>query len=90
MKTTCTPHVAILCIAIIFLGAISVSADELTGTRPGAGEEPLTLQGTLFLLDVSKIDGADQSFTADVFMMLRWQDERLASETAGLRRLPAG
>ena len=37
---------------------------------------------------MSKIDGADQSFTADVFMMLQWKDERLASDTDGLRRVP--
>ena len=46
------------------------------------------MTGTLILLDVSKIDGAEQSFTADVFMMLQWRDERLAMETDGVRRLP--
>ncbi len=66
----------------------AAGADELAGTRPGPEGRPLTMNGTLFLLDVSKIDGADQSFTADVFMMLQWKDERLASETNGLRRVP--
>jgi hypothetical protein len=70
----------------MLVSASIASTDELTGTRPGAGEVPLTLHGTLFLLDVSKIDGADQSFTADVFMMLSWRDERLKSDTGGLRR----
>jgi len=60
----------------------------LTGTRPGLEEGPLILHGVLFLLDVSKIDGADQSFTADVFLMLQWQDARLASEVQGMRRAP--
>ncbi len=66
----------------------TAGADELAGTRPGPEGRSLTMNGTLFLLDVSKIDGADQSFTADVFMMLQWKDERLASETNGLRRVP--
>jgi hypothetical protein len=66
------------------------ASEELSGTRPGVGGQPLTISGTLFLLDVSKIDGADQSFTADVFMMLQWRDERLASATEGMRRLSAG
>jgi len=65
-------------------------SEELSGTRPGVDGQPLTISGTLFLLDVSKIDGADQSFTADVFMMLRWRDERLASAVKGMRRLPLG
>ena len=70
--------------------ATFTGSEELSGTRPGVGGQPLTLSGTLFLLDVSKIDGADQSFTADVFMMLQWQDERLASAAEGMRRLSAG
>jgi hypothetical protein len=64
------------------------AAEELSGTRPGAADRPLTIEGSLFLLDVSKVDGADQSFTADVFMMLQWRDERLASDAEGVRRLP--
>jgi hypothetical protein len=72
------------------MAVTAAGSQEITGTRPGAAGQPLTLQGTLFLLDVSKIDGADQSFTADVFMMLRWKDKRLASATEGTRRLPVG
>jgi len=68
--------------------ATFTGSEELSGTRPGVGGQPLTISGTLFLLDVSKIDGADQSFTADVFLMLQWQDERLASAAEGMRRLP--
>jgi hypothetical protein len=73
---------------ISMMSATAAGADELAGTRPGPEGRPLTMNGTLFLLDVSKIDGADQSFTADVFMLLQWRDERLASETNGLRRMP--
>ena len=68
--------------------ATATGSEELSGTRPGVDGQPLIISGTLFLLDVSKIDGADQSFTADVFMMLQWRDNRLASETNGLRRVP--
>jgi len=76
---------------LLLISTMSVAAagtDELAGTRPGPEGRPLTMNGTLFLLDVSKIDGADGSFTADVFMMLQWNDERLASNTNGLRRVP--
>ncbi len=72
----------------LFMSVPAAGSQELTGTRPGPENGPLTLYGTLFLLDVSKIDGADQSFTADVFMMLRWKDDRLASTVEGTRRLP--
>jgi len=75
---------------LITATATVTGSQELSGTRPGIADQPLTISGTLFLLDVSKIDGADQSFTADVFMMLQWRDERLASTVKGMRRLPLG
>ena len=78
-------------LSLLLISTMTVAAagaDELTGTRPGTEGQPLTMHGALVLLDVSKIDGADQSFTADVFMLLQWKDERLASETNGLRRMP--
>ncbi len=78
-------------LSLLLISMMPVAAaggDELAGTRPGPEGRPLTMTGTLFLLDVSKINGADQSFTADVFMMLQWKDERLASDTNGLRRVP--
>jgi len=77
----------VVALVLLLLGALSSAASEdLTGTRPGPPGQPLTINGTLFLLDVSKIDGADSSFTADVFLMLSWKDERLASEAEGIRR----
>jgi hypothetical protein len=88
MKTTCTHRSAFFACLIILTAVTTTGSEELTGTRPGVEGQPLTISGTLFLLDVSKIDGADQSFTADVFMMLRWRDERLASAAEGMRRLP--
>jgi len=90
MKTTCTHRSVFFVWLLVMAVATATGSEELSGTRPGVDGQPLTISGTLFLLDVSKIDGADQSFTADVFMMLRWRDERLASETDGLRRLPLG
>jgi len=79
--------VALLLMVLTIIVA-PAGSEELAGTRPGAADGPLLMHGALFLLDVSKIDGADQSFTADVFMMLQWHDERLAAEINGTRRLP--
>jgi hypothetical protein len=79
-----------LFVVLMFVLAVASAADseELAGTRPGPDDQPLNVNCTLFLLDVSKIDGANQSFTADVFMMLQWEDERLATPGSGVRRLP--
>ena len=77
-----------LALLVLFMSLTTAGSQELNGTRPGPEDGPLVLRGTLFLLDVSKIDGADQSFTADLFMMLQWSDDRLASPAEGVRRLP--
>ena len=80
---------SILLVFLTLLAATpALGQENFAGTRPGEGRDPLTLTGILILLDVTKIDGADQSFSADVFMMLEWRDERLAVETDGVRRLP--
>ncbi len=88
MKATCTYRSVFFAWLLVMAVATVTVSEDLSGTRPGAEGQPLTISGTLFLLDVSKIDGADQSFTADVFMMLQWRDERLASQTERMRRLP--
>lgn len=88
MKPTCTIRSIVALIFFVFGAASFAVSEEISGTRPGVTGQPLTIEGLLFLLDVSKIDGADQSFTADVFMMLRWRDERIAAPTESMRRLP--
>jgi hypothetical protein len=88
MKTTCMLR-SILSLLLVLLAAGSVlGSDEISGSRPGAEGHALPITGALFLLDVSMIDGADQSFTADVFTMFQWRDERLASGNTGVRRMP--
>jgi len=66
----------------------TVGAVEFAGIPPRPDNEPLVVHGAMVLLDVSKIDGADQSFTADVFMLLQWRDARLESSAEGTRQAP--
>jgi hypothetical protein len=66
----------------------TVGAADFAGIPPRPDNEPLVVHGALVLLDVSKIDGADQSFTADLFMLLQWRDARLASSAEGTRQAP--
>jgi hypothetical protein len=80
-------HTLLLLIWVSLVFAPAAGADETAGTPPWPDEGPLVVRGTLFLLDVSKIDGANQSFTADIFMLLQWRDVRLASSAEGLRRV---
>ena len=83
----CTSCQWVVVFLIMASTAATAASEEFNGTRPGIGGRPLTMHGAIFLLDVSKIDGANQSFTGDVFVALRWRDERLASQADGVRRL---
>lgn len=68
----------------LFLAAFFTSSpasatipNEVSGTRPNPGDGVTEISVGLYLIDVSKIDGADQSFTADLFILLHWHDPRL-------------
>jgi hypothetical protein len=50
--------------------------------RPGAESGPTELSVTAWFADISNIDSAAQTFTANLFLLFRWQDPRLVnSET---------
>ena len=53
---------------------------ELKAKRPEEWWEPTKVNFFVFVLDIDKIDGAAQSFTANVFIRLSWKDKRLAHE----------
>lgn len=53
---------------------------ELKAKRPEEWWEPTNVNFFVFVLDIDKIDGADQSFTANVFVRLYWKDKRLVHE----------
>lgn len=55
--------------------------------RPNFGEGPTLLRTQMFALDIDEIDSASQSFTANLFFAVRWQDDRLAHPGPGNRTL---
>jgi hypothetical protein len=61
---------------------------EATGTRPTADGEATEVAIATYLIDVSRIDGADQSFTADLFILLSWKDPRLEGIFETTQRAP--
>ncbi len=73
----------LLAIPTGFAAAAEEGVDS--GLRPHLNGEPTVVDVGFYLIDVTKIDGAAQSFTADLFMLLRWKDHRLASAEGGRR-----
>jgi hypothetical protein len=64
--------------------ATAVHADPVVFLRPGYGEGATTVNVAFLMLDIDDINTADQTFTANLFIRLRWHDERLARGGHGL------
>jgi Neurotransmitter-gated ion-channel ligand binding domain/Neurotransmitter-gated ion-channel transmembrane region len=70
-----------------YLGAFLLAAasvqpalgDEISKTPPDT-EKPVQIRTSVLLINLREIDGANQTFSADVGIRLRWKDPRLASE----------
>ena len=56
--------------------------------RPVADERPTQISVGIWIADVTSIDSAQQSFTAEVAVVLRWKDPRLAHTGNGVVRYP--
>jgi len=52
--------------------------------RPAAGAGPTQISTEIWAVDISSIDSAQQSFTADIAVILRWKDPRLAHTGTGV------
>jgi hypothetical protein len=67
-----------------------VQADVPTFSRPGYGDGPTTVNVAFVMLDIDEINTADQTFTANLYIRLRWYDERLAHTGQGVQVLRPG
>lgn len=56
-------------------------------TRPDPEGQATRVSLGVFFVDISEIEDAKQTFKAEIYVMLRWKDPRLASAVA-LRRMP--
>lgn len=75
----------------IFLGSTRcASAAEIPPLidRPKAGSGPTEISVGMWIVDLSSIDSAQQSFTAEIAIVLRWKDHRLAHAGSGVVRYP--
>lgn len=63
-------------VLLICIMSFSKSGDAAT-LRPDAGNGPTPVETAVYIADVDEIDSANQSFTANVFYRLIWNDPRL-------------
>jgi ABC-type transport system substrate-binding protein len=52
--------------------------------RPAAGAGPTQVSVGIWIVDITNIDSAQQNFTADLAVVLRWKDARLAHAGTGV------
>jgi len=72
-----------LSVALAWWGA---SAGLAAGLDPPA--QPVEVRVGIYVIDLISIDGASQTFTADLAVGVSWQDPRLADPDRALRKLP--
>src|SRR5437868_14812042 len=52
--------------------------------RPASGNGPTQVSVGIWIVDINNIDSAQQNFTADIAVVLRWKDARLAHTGTGI------
>lgn len=56
---------------------------KLSKARPHSEGPPTEVRIGFYFIDIKTINDAEQTFTADVFRMLRWNDPRLSEKSLG-------
>src|SRR6266403_1638961 len=85
------PRIKFLLLAGFLAIAIQFARGAETPTlidRPNANSGPTQISVAIWFVDVSSIDSAQQNFTADVVVVLRWKDPRLARTGGGVALYP--
>lgn len=81
--------VAAILVAIPAFSPPSLLAQESV-SRPGPVDKPTTIRMAVVIIDVDNVDGAAQSFDANVYYEVRWHDERLVRDQPGDRYFKIG
>jgi hypothetical protein len=76
-----------LLLAGVFVASVELAHSAETPAlinRPNADAGPTQISVEIWFVDINSIDSAQQSFTADVAVVLRWKDSRLAHTSSGV------
>jgi hypothetical protein len=65
----------------------TAAKQEIKARRPEEWKGPTKAYFRVFVLDIDAIDDANQNFTANVYIKLRWKDERLAHPDGSVREI---
>jgi hypothetical protein len=65
----------------------AAAKQEIKARRPEEWKGPTKAYFRVFVLDIDAIDDANQNFTANVYIKLRWKDKRLAHPDGSVREI---
>jgi len=60
--------------------------EDIAMIRPGPKDKPTLVEIGLYVINIDSIDVSKQSFTANIFLAMEWNDPRLAKRTTRKRR----
>src|SRR5260370_16688916 len=81
----------VLVLAALLAASLQLSHGAETRTligRPDPDSGPTQVSVDIFFVDINSIDSAQQTFTADIAVVLRWKDTRLAHTGSGVVHYP--
>jgi hypothetical protein len=78
--------IVLFCISFGILDAGAAFAQQRQYTRPGAKTGPTIVSVSIWVIDIDSINSAEQNFVANVFVALRWKDDRLARRGGNVRK----
>jgi neurotransmitter-gated ion-channel len=65
-------------LSMLLVGIYAIPSQSAEISRPT--DRPITVHVSIFIIDVDDINGASQSFDANVHIQYRWRDSRLAHD----------
>src|SRR5436190_22401169 len=85
-----TNRIGFSLVTILAISILQVRGAEVPTVidRPAADAGPTEVSVGIWIVDISNIDSAQQSFTAEIALVLRWKDPRLAHTGSGVVRYP--
>ena len=81
-------HFALLVLFVMSIRLARGAEAPAVIERPGADDGPTRVSIGIWMVDIISIDSAQQSFTAEMALVLRWKDPRLAHTGNGIVRYP--
>src|SRR4051794_18808622 len=85
-----TKRIGLSLVTILTMSMLHVRGAEAPTVidRPAADAGPTEVSVGIWIVDISNIDSAQQNFTAEIALVLRWKDPRLAHTGSGVVRYP--